>query len=128
MARYDKLEPHVGNFRAKLAAATLAGDVGFVRGVSLNASGQIVIGGSGQTGIVGVMVADKEYPANKQMDVLTNGEVVDLTGLAAGTVYYINATTGVLETAAPAAGANKWRAGHTVEADRLVVRCQQVQG
>lgn len=126
-AHYDKYDPISGGFRAPLDAAIADADPNVVRGVSLNANGRVVVGTAGNSGGVGVIVAHKAMAAGDIVDVMTDGEIVDVAGLTAGTVYYVSAA-GVLETTAPAAGANKLRVGHTVEADRLIVRVQLVQG
>ena len=55
MARYDKYEPKGGGFRAPLSADMTDAQVDTVLGVSLNASGQVVIGAAGNTGYVGVI-------------------------------------------------------------------------
>ena len=151
MARYDKYDPVVSGFRAPLAAnLTLnsvanaggvqgPGGIGPV-GVSLDANGRVVVGGGGQTGIIGVLVKNMPMgaiagsaqlagilaaPAGAMagdiVDVMTNGEIVDITGLAAGTEYYADATTGALTTTAT----GNHYVGFTVEATRLVVRAGQ---
>ena len=62
--RYDKVNPEVGLFRAPLAAdlptgnITASGSYGPAC-VSLNASGQVVIGTAGQSGFVGVLVKNR---------------------------------------------------------------------
>lgn len=121
MPRYDKYEPFAGGFRAPLLAAVSSAN-GFVAyGVGLDSSGRVVLG-AGNTGVIGVMIAHGAKAAGDFVDVMTDGEIVDLTALTAGTVYYANATTGALETTAPATGVNKARLGYTVEATRMVVR------
>lgn len=129
-----------GGFRAPLAAnfAYTASapdyahaDLGKMRGVSLNANGEVVIGGA-ITAQLGVLILTEPKAAGDIVDVMTGGEIVEFTlaggtAAAAGTVYYANGTAGDYTSAAPAAGANGLRIGHTVEATRLVVRCQQVQ-
>lgn len=127
MPRIDKYEPLTGGTRAPLAAAWSAGDIGVVIGVGLNASGQVVKG-AGNSGVIGVVCLQKAYPAGTIVDVMQDGDMVEMTGLTAGTAYYINTTTGALQTAAPGAGVNGVSAGFTVEATRLVVRVQSVQG
>lgn len=127
MARYDKYDPISGGFRAPAAAAWASGTVGVPTGVGLDANGRVVAG-AGASGIVGIVVVDQTKAAGDVLDVMTHGEIVEMTGLTAGTVYYINDATGALETAAPAAGANKSRAGWTVETTRLVARVARVQG
>jgi hypothetical protein len=142
MARYDKYNPISGGFRAPLAADLTfdaLGQFGPIA-VSLNASGRVVVGTAGQSGAVGVLVKNVPlYPnlgnipgavnagvpiggkAGDIVDIMTSGEIVDITGLAAGTAYYA-ASNGTLTTTAPATGVQGWRVGTTVEATRLVVR------
>jgi TusA-related sulfurtransferase len=102
------------------------GDVGVVKGVGLDVNGKVVLG-AGQTGVCGVICPSNVMAINDPIDVMTDGEIVDVA-LTAGTNYYANTTTGVLETGAPAAGANKTKVGWTVQAWRLIVRASQVQG
>jgi hypothetical protein len=125
MARIDKYDSVDGGFRAPLAAAW-AGQAAPLA-VSLDGSGRVVIGAGTALTQVGVICKPNAAAAGEFVDIMTDGELVE-AGLVAGTVYYANATTGALETSAPGAGVNKFRVGHTVEASRLVVRCQVVQG
>lgn len=125
MARIDKYEPLSGGFRANLAA-DWAGQAAPVA-VSLDANGRVVIGAGTALTQVGVICKPDAAKAGTPVDIMTDGELLE-AGLVAGTVYYANATTGALESSAPAAGTNKLRVGHTVEASRLVVRCQLIQG
>lgn len=118
MARYDKYEPNVGGFRAPLNGDWLEADLNKVVPVSLNASGKVVKGTAGQSGFVGVVCLQKVRYANEVVDVMTSGEIVELTGLAAGTQYYAPATGEGVNTTA-----TNPKVGHTVEATRLVVRC-----
>lgn len=117
VARIDKTDSAIGVFRAKLGFAPVAGDVGAPFGVGLNSSGRIVKGG-GQTGIVGVLCLSSLLAQGDVADVLTSGEIVDLTGLTAATVYYGDTASGAISTTATA---NK-RVGWTVETWRMVVR------
>lgn len=148
MARYDKYEPIAGGFRAALAADltfSAAGEFG-PKAVSLDANGRAVVGTAAQSGGVGVVVKNvPKYPglgnipgqvnavvpiggkALDIVDVMTSGEIVGVTGLVAGTTYYA-AANGDLTATAPGAGVNGYRVGHTVEATRLVVRFERVQG
>lgn len=140
MSRIDKYNPVSGGFRAPLAANYgytasnpdwAHADLGKLRGVSLNAAGEVVIGGA-ITAQLGVICLTEPQAAGKMIDVMTAGEIVEFTlangsAAAAGTVYYANGTAGDYTSAAPAAAANGLRIGHTVEATRLVVRCQIVQ-
>lgn len=125
MARYDKYDPISGGFRAPLAA-NWVGALGDPVGVGLDANGRIVPG-PGNTGVLGVVVVDGQVNAqgtcsNVKMardilDVMTDGEIVDCTGLTAGTVYYAAAANGAISTTNTGT-----RLGSTVEAQRLVVR------
>lgn len=144
MAKYDKYEPIAGGFRALLGAAlTLTnGGIGPVA-VSLNASGRAVVGTAGQSGIVGVLVknvakgpvgpwgtslsggtpnanAPIGAQAGEVVDIMTNGEIVDLnpTVFVAGTKFYAAADGTISATG----GTGKYLIGFTVEAGRLVVR------
>jgi hypothetical protein len=144
---YDKYEPISGGFRAILAA-----DLTFTNGsfgpiaVSLDATGKVVVGTAGNSGGVGIVVKNVPfYPnlgnvagqanigvpvggkAGQPVDIMTDGEVILGTALAAGTTYYA-ASNGTLTATAPGAGVNGYRVGHTVEANRLVVRFERVQG
>lgn len=125
MARYDKYDPISGGFRAPLAA-NWAGALGDPVGVGLDANGRIVPG-AGNTGVLGVVVVDGQVNAQGTrsnvkvagdiLDVMTDGEIVDCTGLTAGTVYYAAAANGAISTTNTGT-----RLGSTVEAQRLVVR------
>ena len=143
MARYDKYDPIAGGFRAKLGAAlTLVnGSIGPVA-MSLNASGQAVVGTAGQSGAVGVLVknvargpvgpwstsmqgaANANAPIGAQagdvVDIMTSGEIVDLDPavFVAGTKWYA-AADGTLSATG---GTGKVLVGWTVNAGRLVVR------
>lgn len=127
MPRIDKYEPLTGGHRAPLAAAWLSGDIGVVIGVGLNTSGQVVKG-AGNTGIIGVVCLQKAHPAGTIVDVMQDGEIVECTGLTAGTRYYAASADGAVSATAPTpAGTNGVTVGHTVEATRLVVRTRPVQ-
>lgn len=131
MARIDKYDPKSGGFRAALAAnqAATPGAIGAADGpigVGLDANGRVVPG-AGNSGIKGVLVLTQDKVAGDVVDVMTDGELVECGGVA-GTTYYSVDATGVIETTAPAVGANKTMVGHTVEAGRLVVRTHRVQG
>lgn len=116
MARIDKYQPVAGGFRAPLNAAYTGAAAPI--GVGINSSGRVVAG-AGQSGIVGVVCAPYDKAAGDIVDCMTNGELVEFGG-AAGTVYTANTTTGAISNAAPSA--TQVRVGHTVEADRLIVR------
>lgn len=131
MARYDKYDGVTGGFRGEAVAATAEADYGKPVGASIDANGKVVRGAAGNSGYVGVVIADRtKRRAGDILDIMTDGEIVyssDETPLTAGTTYYLDAN-GALTTAAPAAGVNGWRVGHTVEAWRLVVRFDRIQG
>lgn len=139
MARYDKAGPMGGTFRAKLAADLTFDALGQFgpRAVSLDANGAIVVGTAGAGGMCGVLVKNVPLTPNlgsiagqvnagvpiggkatNVVDVMKEGEIVDITGLAAGTKYYAAAdgSLGVVNT-------NPY-VGHTVEAGRLIVHTQ----
>lgn len=142
MARYDKYDPISGGFRAKLAAdLTLDSDGEFgPRAVSLNASGRVVVGTAGQSGLVGVLVknaakgpvgrwgtslAGTPNPnapiaalAGEVVDIMTNGEIVDIEGFNPGEKVFA-AADGTLSATG---GAGTVQVGYTVEANRMVVR------
>ncbi len=143
MARYDKYDSEVSGFRAPLAAnLTLVNQAIGPIGVGLDANGRVTVGAPGNSGWVGVLcksmpaqaiagsavlggVTSPGAMANDIVDVMTYGEIVDLTGFVAGTAYYIKDADGSL-IAAPAggaapAGATK-KVGYCVEANHLIVR------
>jgi len=122
MARYDKYDPKDGGFRAPLAAdldATSTTGNGNPLAVGLDVNGRVVAG-AGQTGIVGVLITTKNMKAGDIVDVMTDGEIVEMAGVPAGTVLSGADADGVVDDTAP--GAGQIRVGHTVEATRLVVR------
>lgn len=118
MARYDKYEPFGGGFRAPLEEAMTGDDLETVHAVGLNANGRVVKGG-GQTGVLGVLILTSNKHGGDVVDVMTSGEIVELEGVTAGTVVYgaADGTIGTDDTGV--------RLGHTVEAQRLVVRAAQ---
>lgn len=118
MARFDKYEPLTGGFRAPLNANWLQADLNKVVGVSINASGKVVKGTAGQSGFVGVVCLQSLLNANDIVDVMQDGEIVELTGLAAGTSYYMPSTGDGVNTT----NTNP-KVGWTVEATRMIVRC-----
>jgi hypothetical protein len=126
VSRYDKYDPYDGGYRARLNAAIAAVDVGKMRAVSINGSGRVVIGGAAATDLKGIICPTEAMPAGAPIDVMTDGEIEDVltTGgvaIAAGaTVYgHIDGTVDAVATAGKAVG-------FTVEATRLVVRCNPV--
>lgn len=146
MAKYDKYDPIAGGFRARLetALSLTNGSIGPVA-VSHKASGRVVVGDSGQSGLVGVIVknvargpvgqwgtdlhggtpnayAPVGAQAGDVVDVMTSGEIVDLDkdDFPAGTAFYAN-SDGSLAAAADADEGAIF-VGHTAEAGRLIVR------
>lgn len=122
--RYDKVEPMGGSFRAPLAAAISADDVGKVQGVSINNSGRAVIGGADALSIKGVICAVKPMAIGDIIDVMTDGEITNFTdaagaAVAAGANLYVAFATGIVSVTST--GSPQY-VGHTVEASRLVVR------
>lgn len=135
--RYDQVEPHVGIVRAPLAAALTFdanGECGPLA-VSLDANGRCVVGTAGQSGFVGVLIKNVPMvPAGRfsagqtvnnwmggrvgdVVDIMIQGQIVDVPGLAAGSTIYAVPATGVLTTTAT----GNVRVGFTVEAGRLIV-------
>lgn len=141
-AAYDKFDPIIGGFRARLAAdlALVDGSIGPV-GVSLDASGRVVVGTAGQSGLVGILVKNvgrgpayqwdtsvtgtpnASSPigakAGDAVDVLVQGHVVNLdtTAFPAGRKVYVAANGTVSITG----GAGATQIGHTVKAGQLFV-------
>lgn len=116
MARYDKYNPMSGGFRAPLAFSVASSDVGKIFAVGLDANGKAVKG-AGNSGIKGAYIADEPKAIGDIADVMTDGEIVDNTGLTAGTSYYGVSADGTVNTTNTGT-----YLGHTVEATRLVVR------
>lgn len=139
MSRYDKYDPMSGGYRAPLAGnfAYTGGnpdrthaDLAKLFAVAMNASGQIVKFGSAATAFAGVMILTRPLAAGDIVDVMTDGEIVNLADaeiLAADTLGTgqalfadVSTATGQL-TAVSAAG--DFYVGRTVEMGRLIVRC-----
>jgi hypothetical protein len=121
-ARYDKTDPYGGTFRAYLAANWPTNLVGKVIGVSIEATGKLVPGGAGVSGLVGVIVLTQAHKVNEgQVDVMRFGCIVGFAETAgkaatAGTKYYADKTTGLVSTTA-----GGMYVGTTLGADRLEV-------
>ena len=131
MARIDKYDPVDGGFRARLGFAPAAGEVGDVIGVTIDNAG--LVQKASAANAEGVICLSSLLNQGDVVDVMTDGEIVDIvagnnvTGFAAGAVAYAGAA-GAVNVTAPAAGVNGVRIGHFVEAWRLIVRVQTVQG
>lgn len=124
MSRFDKYDPVSGGFRAPLAAAILAADVGKIQAVSINGSGKVAIGGAAETAIIGVIVPVRAMAANEPIDVMTHGEIVEALTTAgaafvAGAIVSVatGASTGLVASAAGKV------IGRVIEATRVVIRC-----
>lgn len=126
MSRYDKYDPYDGGFRARLNAALTSSDIGKIRAVSINASGRVVIGGSGLIDIRGLICPTEAMAAGAQIDVMTDGEIVEATttagvALTAGLQYcHID---GTVDSASASGKAIGW----TVELTRVIVRVPATQ-
>jgi hypothetical protein len=117
--RFDKYDPISGGFRAPLNAA-YTGSANAV-GVGINSSGLVVVGvGVAGIAICGVICSPLSKNAGDIIDVMTAGEIVDVAGLAAGTLYTASTTTGAISSGAPSL--TQVVVGWTVEATRLIVR------
>lgn len=141
MSRYDKVNPISGSFRAGLNAAwtatsgpSSATDLNRILVVGLNSSGRIVKATTAATASGILIVHDQPAAAGDIHDVMTHGEVVEISGTdmqsgtapTAGQKVYLDTTASRLTTTAPVAGAEGFYVGQIVEAGRLVVRCQRV--
>lgn len=132
MARFDKYDPVSGGFRVALGWAPVASEVGDIIPVTVNGSG-VAIKTTAATDICeGVVCMSSLLNQGDKVDVMTDGEIVDVTandgvtGAATGAVAYAGA--GVVNVTAPGAGVNGTKIGRFIEAWRLVVRVQRVQG
>jgi len=127
VSRYDKYEPRVGGFRAPLLAAITSTDVGKIQAVSINTSGQVVIGGAAETAIIGVIIAVRPMSAAEPIDVMTDGEIVEAsktggTAWAAGDIVYAHGTAGGVGVVDAVAATSKI-IGKMVSTTRMIVRC-----
>jgi len=142
MARYDKYDPISGGSRARLNASLTLTNGSFIGAVSLNASGRVVAGTAGGSGLFGVLVKNVargpagQYQANPfdgtpnpyapvgnqagdVVDVMQSGDIVDLDKAVflAGRKVYATAAGALTLTST-----GNIAVGWTVEAGRLVVR------
>lgn len=116
MATIDKYEPVGGGHRALLGFAVAGADLRTPIAVGLDANGRVQRG-TANTGVIGVLVLTKAKNVGDVVDIMQDGEIVEVEGLVAGTRYYGDGATGVLGT-----DNTDVPLGWTVEADRLVVR------
>jgi hypothetical protein len=122
MSRFDKYDPYDGGFRARLNAALAATEAGKLKVVSINTSGRVVIGGGATTDFRGVICPTEAMAAGDAIDVMTDGEIADVTTTAgvaftAGALIY-----GHLDGTVDAVATAGKLVGFTVEIDRLIVR------
>lgn len=135
--RYDQVEPHVGIVRAPLAAnLTFDGNGEFgPKAVSIDANGRVVIGTGGTSGYAGVLIKNVPMvPAGRYsagavinnwmggragdiMDIMTQGQILGVPGLAAGVAVYAEPDGDLTTTSA-----GNTYVGYTVEAGRLIVK------
>jgi len=143
MSRYDKYNPISGGFRAGLNAAWTAtsgpagvSDLNRILCVGINGSGRIVKATTALT-VAGLLIVHMTpRGAGDVVDVMTHGEIVEISGTdmqsgaapVAGDRLYLDATASRLSTTAPGAGVNGFFVGQVIEAGRLVVRCGVIQG
>jgi hypothetical protein len=126
--RFDKYDPYDGGFRCRLNAAITSADVGKVFAVTVNASARVVRTGiSAAADIRGVICPTEAMPVGAQIDVMTDGEIVQATMTAtdaaftSGAVVYGH-TDGTIDATATAGKA----VAFCVEVGRLIVRCNPV--
>lgn len=125
MARFDKYDPISGGFRAPLGFAPVAADVGKVIAVDISGTGVAIKSVDGAAAR-GVICLSSLLAQGKAVDVMTNGEIVDvvspndLTGAGAGVRVRAGAA-GLVTNAARTAANEKW-VGWFVQNWRLIVR------
>lgn len=125
MSRFDKYDPVSGGFRAPLAAAIVAADVGKIQAVSINGSGKVAIGGAAETAIIGVIVAVRPMAINDPIDVMTHGEIVEAL-TTAGAAFVAGAIVSVAtgaSTGLVASAAGKVIGRVMSDVGRVVIRC-----
>lgn len=127
MSRFDKYDGRSGGFRAQLTAAIAAADVGKIQAVSIAAAtGRVVIGGPAETAIMGVICPVRAMAIGEPIDVMTHGEIVEVTNtagaaMAAGAIVYGHGTAGGVGTVDVVSTTGKV-VGKMIETTRLVVR------
>jgi hypothetical protein len=140
MSRYDKYNPVSGGFRAALNAAwtatsgpTSATDLNRILVVGVNGSGRVVKATTVALAS-GILILTSPKAAADVVDVMTDGEVVEISGTdmesgtapTAGQKLWFNATASRLTSTAPTAGVAGFYVGQIIEVGRLVVRCKNV--
>jgi uncharacterized protein DUF2190 len=99
--------------------------------VGINSSGRIVKAAS-VAACTGIVIATRAMAAGDPIDVMTDGEVIEMDGAdiqggtagTAGQKLFYSSTASRLTATPPAAGAEGFYVGQLVEAGRLIVRCQ----
>lgn len=122
MSRFDKYDPMSGGFRAPLAAGIVSADKDKIQAVSINTSGQAVIGGAAETAVMGLICPGKVMAAGDIVDVMTSGEIVEAThtggtAFTAGAIVYAHAA-GTVDATSTAGKV----VGKMVELNRMIVR------
>ena len=116
MARFDHVDSTIGMARAALSADVNSSDFDKVLAVGISASGKAVLKSASNSGFVGVTIVDRtKRRAGQIIDIMSDGEIVECTGLTAGTKYYVQSDGSISATR------SEIYVGYTVEADRLVV-------
>lgn len=141
MSRYDKYNPVSGGFRVPLNAAWNATsgpasvtDLSRILVVGVNGSGRAVKATTVALAS-GILILTGAKAAGDVVDVMTDGEVVEISGTdmqsgtapTAGQKLYLDTTASRLTSTAPGVGVNGFYVGQIIEAGRLVVRCGAVQ-
>lgn len=125
MARFDKVEPKGGSFRAALGFAIPANLVGVPLGVRIDTNGKVQRGSAvvaTPADIRGVICPSNVMGIGDAIDVMTDGEIVDMTGLTAGASVYADSTTAINKGDLVTSATTNKAVGWTVEATRLIVR------
>lgn len=123
--RIDKYDPVSGGFRAPLLAdraksTTAVGGAAPAIGMGPDNQGRLVPGKGNCASVKGIVCLSSDLKAGSPADVMTDGEIVEFGGVA-GTDYQCDDVTGAI-AAGPGTAAGKTYIGHTIEADRLIVR------
>jgi hypothetical protein len=122
MARFDKYDPTSGGFRAKLGFAPAANQVGVPLGVVIDGNGRVQLTGADGSTAKGVICMDRQLAQLDTVDVMTDGEIVDVTTAQVASAA-AGATVKIIGAGAVTAGAGTGIvAGWFIEAWRLVVR------
>lgn len=116
MARIDKYQPESGGFRALLGFTPVTGDLSKIIPVEIDSNGVAIKCVAAKC--TGVVCMDELLALGDAVDIMTDGEIVDVTpALVSGTDYYAAAagTYGTTSTSATFIG-------EAIETWRMVVR------